>query len=170
MLSAKMTEAFNRQINAEFFSGYLYLSMSAFFKSRGLDGFASWMRQQCQEELFHGMKMFDFVNERGGRTMMTAIDQPATEWDSVLAVFAETLAHEQKVTGMINDLVNLAMDERDHASTIFLQWFVSEQVEEEATAGGIVDKLKLINNDPNGILMLDRELGQRIFTLPTGRE
>lgn len=170
MLSEKMTEAFNRQVNAEFYSGYLYLSMSAWFESQGLNGFASWMRQQTQEELFHGMKMFDYVIERGGRMVMDTIARPRTEWVSVLEVFTETLAHEEKVTGLINDLVNLAMEERDHASTIFLQWFVSEQVEEEATAGGIVDKLKLINNDPNGIFMLDRELGQRVFTVPTAKE
>ncbi len=166
MLSAKMEEAFNSQINAELYSSYLYLSMAAYFDSQGLEGFAHWMRQQVQEEIFHGMKMFDFVSERGGRVLLRAIDQPPTQWDSPLAVFENTLAHERVVTGLINDLVNLALDERDHASSIFLQWFITEQVEEEATAGSILDKLKLTQGDASTTFMLDRELGTRVFTLP----
>ena len=167
MLSDKMEAAINQQINAEMYSSYLYLSMATYFESISLGGFSNWMRQQAQEEMFHGMKMFDFVCERGGRVTLMAIDEPPSEWSSVLNVFENVLAHEQKVTGLINDLVNLALDERDHASNIFLQWFVSEQVEEEDTAGGLVDKLKLIGNDANGLFMLDTELGSRIFTLPT---
>jgi ferritin len=165
-----MEEAINKQINAEIYSSYLYLSMCAYFESIGLAGSASWMRQQAQEEMFHGMKMFDYVNERGGRVVLQAIEQPQTEWTSAFDVFENVLSHERKVTGLINDLVNLALDERDHATNIFLQWFVSEQVEEEASAGDIVDKLKLIGNDANGLFMLDRELGQRQFTWPAGKE
>ena len=166
MLSDKMEAAINQQINAEMYSSYLYLSMATYFESISLGGLANWMRQQAQEEMFHGMKMFDFVCERGGRVILKAIDQPPSEWSSVLDVIKNVLAHEQKVTGLINDLVNLALDERDHATNIFLQWFVSEQVEEEDTAGGLVDKLKLIGGDANGLFMLDTELANRVFTLP----
>ena len=166
MLSNKMEAAINQQINAEMYSSYLYLSMATYFESTSLAGMSNWMRQQAQEEMFHGMKMFDFVCERGGRVTLMAIDEPPSEWSSVLDVFENVLAHEQKVTGLINDLVNLALDERDHATNIFLQWFVSEQVEEEDTAGGLVDKLKLIGNDANGLFMLDTELANRLFTLP----
>ena len=166
MLSNKMEAAINQQINAEMYSSYLYLSMATYFESTSLEGMSHWMRQQAQEEMFHGMKMFDFVCERGGRVTLMAIDEPPSEWSSVLDVFENVLAHEQKVTGLINDLVNLALDERDHASNIFLQWFVSEQVEEEDNAGGLVDKLKLIGNDANGLFMLDTELANRLFTLP----
>ena len=166
MLSDKMEAAINQQINAEMYSSYLYLSMATYFESISLGGLSNWMRQQAQEEMFHGMKMFDFVCERGGRVTLKAIDEPPSEWSSVLDVFENVLAHEQKVTGLINDLVNLALDERDHATNIFLQWFVSEQVEEEDSAGGLVDKLKLIGNDANGLFMLDTELASRMFALP----
>jgi ferritin len=166
MLSDKMEAAINQQINAEMYSSYLYLSMATYFESISLGGFSNWMRQQAQEEMFHGMKMFDFVCDRGGRVTLKAIDEPPSEWSSVLDVIKNVLAHEQKVTGLINNLVNLALDERDHATNIFLQWFVSEQVEEEDTAGGLVDKLKLIGSDANGLFMLDTELATRVFTLP----
>jgi len=166
MLTKKMEKAINLQINAELYSSYLYLSMATYFESISLGGFSNWMRQQVQEELFHAMKMFDFICERGGRVILTAIDAPPSQWKSPLDAFQNVLSHEQKVTGLINDLVNLALDERDHATNIFLQWFVSEQVEEEATAGTLVDKLKLIGKDANGLFMLDTELGQRLFTMP----
>ena len=166
MLSKKMTGALNGQINAEFYSSYMYLSMSAWFEQAGLGGLANWMRQQVQEEMFHGMKMFNFVNERGSRVILGAIDKPPTDWKSALDVFQATLAHEQKVTGLINDLTNLALDERDHATNIFLQWFISEQVEEESGVGAILDKLKLIGKDSSGLFALDQELGLRIFTPP----
>ncbi len=170
MLNEKIEKAINDQINAELYSAYLYLSMCAYFDSVSLTGCANWMRQQAQEETFHAMKMFDFVSERGGRVLLKAIDQPVAEWETTMAVFEDVLAHEQKVTGLINNLVDLALDERDHATNIFLQWFVSEQVEEEASAGEIVDKLKLIGDDANGLFMLDRELRERRFVLPTAKE
>jgi ferritin len=166
MLNKKMEKAINQQINAEMYSSYLYLSMATYFESKSLGGFSNWMRQQAKEELFHGMKMFDYVCERGGRVTLNAIDKPSAKWKSPLDAFENVLAHEQKVTGLINDLVNLAQKENDHATNIFLQWFVSEQVEEEDTAGSLVDKLKLIGKDANGLFMLDTELGQRAFTLP----
>jgi ferritin len=165
-----MEQALNDQINAEMYSSYLYLSMSAYFDSVSLSGMAHWMNQQAQEEMFHAMKMYHYVNERGGRVLLKTIDQPPHEWDSTLAVFEHILEHEQMVTGLINDLTNLALDLRDHATNIFLQWFISEQVEEEASAGEIVDKLKLINGDANGLFMLDSELGKRVFTLPVKGE
>jgi ferritin len=170
MFSKKMEKAINKQINAEIYSSYLYLSMCAYFEAISLNGLANWMRQQTQEEMFHAMKMYDYVNARGGRVILQAIAQPPSDWTSTADVFENVRTHEQKVTGLINDLVNLALDERDHATNIFLQWFVSEQVEEEAAAGAIVDKLKLIKDDANGLFMLDRELGLRQFTWPVGKE
>jgi ferritin len=167
MLSKKMEKAINQQINAEMYSSYLYLSMATYFESKSLGGFSNWMRQQAQEEMFHGMKMFDYVCERGGRVTLDKIDKPPSKWTSPLNAFENVLSHEQKVTGLINKLVDLAQKENDHATNIFLQWFVSEQVEEEDTAGGLVDKLILIGKDANGLFMLDSELAQRAFTIPT---
>ena len=166
MLTKKMEKALVEQINAEFYSSYLYLSMGAYFESKGLPGFAKWMDAQAQEEWFHGMKIFHFVNERGGRVTLKEIAKPPADWKATLAVFENVLAHEQKVTGLINGLVDLALAERDHATNIFLQWFVSEQVEEEASVGAVLDKLKLIGKDTNGLFVLDGELGQRVFTPP----
>jgi ferritin len=167
MLSPKIQDAFNSQINAELYSSYLYLSMSAYCDSQNLAGMANWMRIQAQEEHTHAMKFFEFVNERDGRVLLTQIEAPKTEWTSPLDVFEETLAHEQKVTGLINDLVDLSLSEKDHASNTFLQWFVTEQVEEESTAKTIVDKLKLIGDNPVALYMLDGELGQRTLPSPT---
>jgi ferritin len=167
MLNPRIEEALNRQINAELYSSYLYLSMSAYCDSQNLAGMANWMRIQAQEENTHAMKFFDFVNERDGRVLLTQIDAPKTEWTSPLDVFEETLAHEQKVTGLINDLVDLSLSEKDHASNTFLQWFVTEQVEEEAAAKTIVDKLKLIGDNPVALYMLDGELGRRVLPSPT---
>lgn len=166
MMSQKMQDALNAQINAEWYSAYLYLSMSSYFTSVNLLGMATWMRVQTREEMFHGIKMYDFVGSRGGRALLQAIAQPTLAWDSPLAVFENSLAHEQKVTGLINTLVDLSMVERDHASTIFLQWFVTEQVEEEANASGIVNKLKMIGADASSLFALDQELGQRVFIMP----
>ena len=166
MLSPTMEEALNKQVNAELYSSYFYLSMSSYCESVSLSGCAGWMRAQAQEELYHGMKIYDYINERGGRAIMAAIDQPPTDWDIVHSVFDDVLAHEIKVTGLINDLMNLAQDERDHATSSFLRWFIDEQVEEEASVGAVVDKLKMIGKDGNGLFVLDRELGQRVFTPP----
>ena len=166
MLKEKMLKALNEQINAEMYSSYLYLSMESYFQSVSLTGFAAWMRGQVQEELFHGMKMYDYVCERGGRVSLETIKKPDSSWKSPQAAFKHILKHEQLVTSLINDLVDLAMKERDHATLNFLQWFVAEQVEEEASVGEIVDKLKLIKDDTSGLFMLDAELGKRVFTLP----
>ncbi|MDH3348137.1 MAG: ferritin [Desulfobulbaceae bacterium] len=166
MLKKEMELALNEQINAELFSSYLYLSMENYFQSQSLSGFASWMRCQVQEEMFHGMKFYDFVNERGGSVALEAIAKPDNQWNSPLDAFEHVLSHEQKVTGLVNDLVEIALGVKDYATNIFLQWFVTEQVEEEASVGAIVDKLRLIGNDSSGLFLLDAELGKRVFTPP----
>ena len=166
MLNNDMEKALNAQVNAEMYSAYLYLSMSAYFQSKSLGGFASWMRVQAQEEMVHAMKLYDFINERGGRVILELIEAPPTEWDSPLATSEAVYEHEQKVTGLINELVELALEKHDHATNIFLQWFVSEQVEEEDSANDVVEKIKLMGDARGGLFMLDRELGQRVFTPP----
>jgi len=166
MISKKMTDALNEQVNAELYSAYLYLAMAAYFESENLAGFANWMRIQTQEEVAHAMKIYDFLNERGAAVLLKAIAKPPAKWASALAVFQATYKHEQKVTAMINELVNLAISAKDHATNSFLQWFVNEQVEEEKNAAGIVGKLKLIKNSPQALYMLDKELAQRVFTPP----
>ncbi|MDP6402476.1 MAG: ferritin [SAR202 cluster bacterium] len=162
MLSEKMQTALNEQINAEYFASYIYLSMSAYFQASNLNGFAHWMRAQSAEEMGHALKIFDYVNERGGRIVLTQVETPPSEWESPLAVFEAANAHERKVTGMINDLVNLAISEGDHATNAMLQWFVTEQVEEEASTGDIVHRLKMIGDLPSGLLMMDMQLGSRV--------
>ncbi|MHC4572627.1 MAG: ferritin [Planctomycetota bacterium] len=166
MISQKMQEALNEQTNAEFYSAYLYLSMEACFESMNLPGFANWMRVQTQEEVTHAMKIYDYVNERGGRVTLKQIAAPPAEWDSPLNAFEAVSKHEQKVTGLINNLVDLAVEEKDHAANIFLQWFVNEQVEEEKNAEQIVQKLKLTADAPGAMYMLDNEMAQRVFTPP----
>ena len=161
MLTEKMQKALNGQLNAELYSSYLYLSMNAYFKSINLDGFANWMHYQAQEELEHSMKFYDFIIQRGGNVQLQQIEAPPTEWSSPLGVFEATLDHEQKVTGLINDLVDIAHEERDHATNIFLQWFVSEQVEEEENVGGVLEQLKLMGDANGGLFMIDRELAKR---------
>ena len=161
MLTEKMEKALNGQLNAELYSAYLYLSMNAYFKLVNLDGFANWMHYQAQEELEHSMKFYNFIIQRGGKVQLQQIEAPPTEWSSPLAVFQATLEHEQKVTGLINDLVEIAHEERDHATNIFLQWFVSEQVEEEESVGGVLEQLKLMGDAQGGLFMIDRELAKR---------
>jgi ferritin len=167
MLSKKMEKALNDQINAETYSAYLYLSMSAYFQSINLKGFGNWMQVQAQEELSHAMKFYEFVHERGGRVTLTPIEAPPSEWDSPLDTFESVLEHEIKVTDLINGLTDLALEERDHATQIFLQWFVTEQVEEVDSASDVVQKIKLIGDASGGLFMLDQELGARTFTAPT---
>ena len=166
MIKEKIREALNQQLNAELYSSYLYLSMAAYFESINLKGFANWMRVQTQEELVHAMKFYDFIIERGGKVVLSSIEGPRTEWPSPLAVFEHAYEHEQKVTGLINNLVDLSTAEQDHATTNFLQWFVAEQVEEEASADEVVQKIKLMGDASGGLFMLDRELAQRVFTPP----
>ena len=169
MISEKIQNAFNKQINAETFSAYLYLSMAAYFDEMNLGGFSAWMKCQAQEEMVHAMKFYDFIVERGGRVKLATIDAPEICWPSPLAAFEAAYAHEQLVSSLINSLVDLVIEERDHASKPFLDWFVTEQVEEEATADGVVQQLKLIEGAPQALFMLDRELGQRVFTPPADK-
>jgi ferritin len=166
MISKKMGTALNEQINAELYSAYLYLSMMAYFESENLPGMARWFKAQTQEEVMHAMKIYDYVNERGGKVTLKAIDQPQAMWKSPLAAFEAAYKHEQMVTGRINDLVDLAIKEKDHASNTFLQWFVNEQVEEETSVNTIVQQLKMAQGAPGALFIIDRELGQRIFTPP----
>mgnify|MGYP003573603499 CR=1 FL=1 len=169
MLSEKMENALNDQMNFEMASANIYLSMATWFDSKNLTGFAQWMKVQYQEEMFHAMKLYGFINERGGRSLIGAIAAPPTEWDSPLAAFENALAHERIVTGRINNLVSMAVDDKDHATANFLQWYVGEQVEEEASADGVIQQLKLMEGAAGALFMLDRELGQRVFTPPAGQ-
>jgi len=166
MISGKMQEAINQQINAELYSSYLYMSMAAYFEHLQLPGFCHWMKVQAQEELAHAVRFYNYLSERGGRALMAAIEAPPTEWESPRECMQAVLDHERKVTGLINQLMNLAQDERDHASMSFLQWFVDEQVEEEASVDAILGKLNLIQSAPGGLFMLDNEMGSRSFTMP----
>ena len=170
MLPKKLEAALNEQVNAELYSAYLYLSMSSWFESKNLKGFANWMRIQYQEETAHAMKFFDYINERGGTAVLKAIDAPKGKWKTVIEIFQETLKHELHVTSLINNLVNISISEKDHATNNFLQWFVSEQVEEEANVTGILEELKMIEGKGPALFMIDRELKQRVFVpiTPTG--
>ena len=161
MLNKKIEEALNDQINAELGSAYVYLSLAAYFESKNLDGFANWMKNQAQEEVEHAMRFYGYINDRGGRVILTRIDGPQTEWKSPLDGFTAALDHEKMITGRIDRLVELADKEKDHASHGFLMWFVSEQVEEEDNVGRVVEKLKLVGDSPNGLFIMDRELAQR---------
>ncbi len=161
MLSEKMLDALNKQINEELASAYIYRSMAAYFHNQNLDGFASWMHTQTEEEDEHAMKIFHYIYERGGHVTLTTITAPPTTWDSPLAAFEAAYHHERHISQCIDDLVNLAIDEKDHATFNFLQWFVEEQVEEEASADGVVQKLRLIGDNTSGLFMLDRQLAQR---------
>ena len=166
MFTEKMQRAFNEHINAEIYSAYLYFSMAAYFDRRGLPGFATWMKAQAQEEMAHAVKAYDFVNERGASVLLAAINAPPNEWDSVLDVFEAALAHEKIVSQRIDELVALAEAEKDRASRIFLDWFVTEQVEEEANFDTLIQQLRLIRDAPHALFMMDRELGQRTFQPP----
>ncbi|MBN1820422.1 MAG: ferritin [Prolixibacteraceae bacterium] len=163
MLKPKVLEAINNQINAEYYSAFLYLSMSAYFYNKGLPGFANWMYIQYQEELTHGNKFFAYIHERGCKAEIKAIEQVETGFENILEVWEKVLAHEQKVTALINNIMDIAIKESDHATISFLKWFVDEQVEEEANVTEVLDTLKLINGQGNGLFMLDREMRQRTF-------
>ena len=165
-MKKEMAEALNKQVNAELDSSYLYLAMESYFQSISLSGFAAWMRAQVQEELFHGMKIYDYIHERGGKARLEAIARPEEKWESPLIAFEHVLTHEQHVTALINNLIDVALDVRDHAAKAFLDWFITEQVEEEATVGQIVDRLRLIGTDTSGLFFLDAELAKRVFVAP----
>lgn len=162
MLNNTINDAFNAQMNYEFYSAFAYLSMSAWCESQDLSGFSYWMHQQYLEELEHGQKFFAHIHDRGGVVKVAAMDAPQTEWVSPLAVFENALAHEESVTARINDLMSMALKENDHASSVFLQWFITEQVEEEKTVSTIIQNLKLVEKSADGLFMIDRELAHRV--------
>ncbi len=170
MINKKIEQAFNQQINAETYSAYLYWSMSAALEKMNLPGFANWMRIQAQEEMTHAAKFYGHIIERDGSVVLTAIDAPPVQWNSVKAVFEAGLKHEQIVTGLINGLVDIAIEEKDHAANMFLQWFVNEQIEEEATAMDVLGKLEIVGQTAGGLYMLDKEMGQRVFVPPAAQE
>ncbi len=162
MISAKMQKALNKHLNEEMFSSYLYLSMAAYFETRNFKGFANWMRLQSQEEYMHAMKFYSYIIQVGGNVTLAQINAPKSLWKNHTEVFKETLEHEKYITELINKLVDLAIQEKDHATNNFLQWFVNEQVEEVATAEDIVNKLEMIGDNKNGLFLIDRELGARV--------
>jgi ferritin len=167
MLKKKIEKGFNDQIDAENYSAYLYLAMAAYFEKTDLPGFANWLKCQVQEELSHAMRFYNFINDRSGTIKLGALEAPPVKWKSPLDAFKAALKHEVYITDRINKLVDLARLEKDHAADNFLQWFVAEQVEEEAQTDEVVQQLKLVGGNGYGLLMLDREMGARTFVVPT---
>ena len=167
MLNEKVQQALNEQLNFELHSAYIYYSMSAYCQSRDLVGMASWFKVQAQEELFHASKFFDYLCDRGGRVRMAEVKAPQIDWETPLAAFADAHAHECEVSRRIHELVTLSQQEKDRATESFLQWFVAEQVEEEATVSQIVGQLKFVGSDGAGLFMVDQQLAARTFVLPT---
>ncbi|MBU0991512.1 MAG: ferritin [Proteobacteria bacterium] len=167
MLKDEIVNAINEQINREMYSAFLYMSMSAYSSSIGLKGFANWFMVQYHEEMVHAMKFYEYIQRQGAQVRLKALKEPPVEFKSPMDMFTQTLSHEQFITRSINDLMELAIKHKDHASQIFLQWYVNEQVEEEENDNDIILQLKLINNDPHALLMLDRELAARMMTVPT---
>ena len=161
MLSKKMFDALNNQVNAEFYAAFIYLSMATHFEDQNLPGFAHWMGEQYKEEVEHAMKIYGYINDRGGRVIIKAIDQPPVDFSSPLDVFQKALEHEVKVTGMINNLMDIAEEKKDRATRVFLHWFIEEQVEEEKNASEIIETLKMIGDKGHALIMLDRQLAQR---------
>ncbi len=168
MIDKKMEAAINEQMNWELYSSYLYFSMAAYFDSINLKGCSSWMRVQAMEEQAHTKKFYDFLTSRGGRVVLSDIKAPPSEWETPLAAFENVLEHEQVVTGKINALLDLALEIRDHATGSFLKWFVDEQVEEEESADEVIQSLKLNQDNPGGLFMIDKELAARTFVPPAG--
>lgn len=164
MISEKLTDAINEQINRELYSEYLYIAMQAWFADQNLDGMANWMDAQGKEERFHAMKFYNYLIERGARVKLKAIAEPTFDFENPIKAFKMALEHEQFITKSINDLMDIAISENDHATRSFLQWYVDEQVEEEASVDKIVNMLKLVGDNGHGIMMIDRELGQRVYT------
>ncbi len=164
MISNKLEKELNKQMNAELYSAYLYLSMSAYLAEKNLNGFSHWMKLQFEEEQAHAMKFFQYILDRGGKVSLEKINEPKSSWDGIIDLFENVLKHEENVTSLINNLVNVAIEEKDHATVTLLQWYVSEQVEEEATVSDILNQLKLIEGKGSGLFMLDREAKTRSFS------
>ncbi len=170
MIGKKMEDALNGQINKEMYSGYLYMSMSAYSNSIGLKGFANWFMVQYHEEMLHAMKFYEYVQRQGGKAVLKALEEPPHEWKSPLDMFQKTLEHEKFITKSINDLVDLAIAEKDHATNIFLQWYVTEQVEEEENDNDILASLNMLargKDGGNGLFMIDKELAARVTSVVT---
>jgi ferritin len=161
MIKDKVLKALNGQIKMEMDSSYLYLAMSSFFSEDNLNGFASWFRMQSREEYMHAMKIFDYIHQANAKLKLLQIEEPKVEWKTALDAFKDTYKHEQEVTASIYSIVDLTIAEKDHATNNFIQWFVSEQVEEESTSLTILEKIKLVGDNKNGLFLLDRELGMR---------
>lgn len=161
MISERMQNALNEQVNKEFYSAYMYLAMSAYCTKIGLPGFAQWMRLQYEEENMHVTRMYDYILHQSGEIHLKQIEEPAREFGSPLEIFEQTLAHEQFITRSINNLMGLAIEERDYATQTFLQWYVSEQVEEEANVNDVLNPLRMVGNDKGGLMMIDQNLGRR---------
>ncbi|MCJ7593893.1 MAG: ferritin [Desulfobacterales bacterium] len=170
MIGKKIEKALNEQLNKEMYSAYLYMAMSAYSESIGLKGFANWFMVQYHEEMLHAMKIYEYIHRQGGRVKLMAVKEPSSDFDSVLDMFEKTLAHEKFITKSINNLVDLAIAEKDHATHIFLQWYVTEQVEEEENDNDIIAKLKLVGTGAegqSGLFLIDKELGARVTTVLT---
>ncbi len=170
MISKKLEKAINEQINRELFSEYLYISMQAWFAHENLDGMSNWMDVQGKEERFHAMKFYNYLLERGGKVELLAIKKPDTSFGNPLKAFKMALEHERYISKSINELMDIAIAENDHATKSFLQWYVDEQVEEEASAEKIVQKLQMVGDNPQGLFMIDAELGQRVYVAPATTE
>ncbi len=166
MISSAMTKALNRQLNAELYSSYLYLAMSSYASFKGLKGAASWFFVQVKEELFHVQKMYDYIESQGAQVILEAVEKPPTEFGSVVELFTAVYEHEKKVTGLINTLMGQAVEENDHATQTYLQWFITEQIEEEQSCQEIIDRLKLAGETGPGLFMIDTELSARVFNPP----
>jgi ferritin len=167
MIKTEMAAALNEQINREMYSAYLYMSMSAYSNKSGLKGFANWFMVQYHEEMFHAMKLYEYVQRQGEDVKLESLATPPASFESALDMFTQTLTHERYITQSINDLMDLAQSLKDHATQIFLEWYVTEQVEEEENDNDIIQQLNLIGNNPHGLLMLDRDLSSRMTTVPT---
>jgi ferritin len=167
MLSKKMTDALNTHTNAELYSSYLYLSMSSYASHQGLRGAANWLYVQANEEMIHVQKMYDYVNSQGARVILDAIEKPPAEFGSLMDLFQGVLEHEQKVTALINELMTKAVAENDHATQTFLQWFVTEQIEEEETVNELIARLRLAGDTGAAVFMIDNELAARVLVPPT---
>ena len=164
MISKNLQSAINTQIRNEYYSSYLYLSMAAYCESINFSGFSSWLRKQSEEELTHALRLFDYIIDRDGRVVLDTIDQPPSEFGSLLEMFQQVLDHEKEVTSMINSLYELAVSENDHATAVELQWFINEQVEEEKSAGDIVENIKLAGKNSAALLMLDQRVSSGSVT------
>lgn len=170
MIKKPVQDALNSQIAKEMYSSNLYLAMASYYHSINLNGFANWMRIQAQEEMMHAMKFFDYVIDRGGNAVISKLEAPKAKWKSPLDCFENVLSHEKTVTESINNLVDVALKESDHATNFMLQWFVNEQVEEEATASDILERLRMVTNNTSALFLLDTELKQRVFVPPAANK